>query len=341
MNKELLKKLALSFGPSGYEKETADIIIEELNRLSIPVARDCCGGVIAKIGSGEEKIMLVATMDEASFMVTDVDGDGFVRMESLVSVDPRTVAGKRMTIGGDMEKVDAVSAIKVLHLRSGGERDEMGVDKVFLNMGAKNKEEAEKLTKKGEFVTFYGNYREFADNYIVCKALDSRSGCALLLEEAAKLVAEPDEERTYILVFASKGLAGLSSAPFTAFKEKPLRAILVDSCGADDLADPEKEKDKQVNVRLGKGALIPMYDNQVLYYDSPEYQVLVALAEGAGIPFQQAKGCGQSGSLHLTCGGVPMVSIALPCRNPRTEGVIIDKNDYESALELLHLAAIL
>ena len=58
MNKELLKKLALSFGPSGYEKETADIIIEELNRLSIPVTRDCCGGVIAKIGSGEEKIML-------------------------------------------------------------------------------------------------------------------------------------------------------------------------------------------------------------------------------------------------------------------------------------------
>ena len=31
MNKELLKKLALSFGPSGYEKETADIIIEGLS----------------------------------------------------------------------------------------------------------------------------------------------------------------------------------------------------------------------------------------------------------------------------------------------------------------------
>ena len=178
MNKELLQKLALSFGPSGYEKETAEIIIEELTRLSIPVTRDSCGGVIGKIGSGDEKIMLIASMDEASFMVTDVDGDGFVRMEALTTVDPRTVAGKRMTIGGDMDKVDAVSAIKVLHLRSGGERDEMGVDKAFLNMGAKNKEEAEKLTKKGEFVTFHGNFREFADKYLVCKALDSRSGRA-------------------------------------------------------------------------------------------------------------------------------------------------------------------
>ncbi|MBE6672842.1 MAG: M42 family metallopeptidase [Ruminococcaceae bacterium] len=341
MNKELLKKLALSFGPSGYEKETADIIIEELNRLSIPVTRDSCGGVIGKIGSGEEKILLVATMDEASFMVTDIDGDGFLRMEALTAIDPRTVAGKRMTVGGDMEKVDAVSAIKVLHLRSGGERDEMGVDKVFLNMGAKNKEEAEKLTKKGEFVTFHGNFREMANDYIVCKALDGRSGCALLLEEAEKLVSEVSEDRTYILVFAVKGLAGLSSAPFTAFREKPLRAVLLDSCGADDLPDPEKEKDKQIHVSLGKGALLPMYDNQVLYYDSPEYQVLVASAEAAGIPYQQAKGCAQMSALHLTCGGVPMVSVALPCRNPRTEGVIIHKNDYESALELLHLAAIL
>lgn len=341
MNKELLQKLSLSFGPSGFEKETAEIIMEELGRLAIPVTRDSCGGVIGKIGQGEEKIMLVATMDEASFMVTDIDGDGFVRMESLVSVDPRTVAGKRMIIGGDMEKVDAVSAIKVLHLRGGAERDEMGVDKVFLNMGAKNKEEAEKLTKKGEFVTFCGNFREMANDYVVCKALDGRAGCALLLETAEKLVKEVDENRTYILVFAVKGMAGLSSAPFTAFHEKPLRAILVDSCGADDLPDPVKEKDKQIHVSLGKGAVLPLYDNQVLYYDSPEYQVLVAAAEAAGIPYQQAKGCAQMGSLHLTGGGIPMVSVSMPCRNPRTEGVIIHKNDYESALELLHLAAIL
>ena len=341
MNKELLKKLALSFGPSGGEKEVAKLITEELTSLGIPVTYDSCGGVVGKIGSGEEKIMLVATMDEASFMVTDIDGDGFLRMEALGAVDTRTVAGKRMIVGGDMEKVDAVSAIKVLHLRGGAERDEMGVDKAFLNLGCKNKEEAEKLTKKGEFVTFYGDFRELGNDYLCCKALDSRSGCALLLEEAKKLVECPDEGRTYILVFAVKGLAGLSSAPFTAFREKPLRAILVDSCGANDLPDPEKEKDKQIHIRLGQGAVIPMFDNQVLYYDSPEYQVLLASAKGAGIAHQQAKGCGNAGSLHLTGAGIPMVSIALPCRNPRTEGVIIHKNDYESALELLHLAAIL
>jgi len=285
--------------------------------------------------------MLIATMDEASFMVTDIDGDGFLRMEALTAVDSRTVAGKRMIVGGDMEKTDAVSALKVLHLRRGGERDEAGVDKVFLNLGAKNKEDAEKLTKKGEFVTFSGNFRELGEDYIVCKALDGRTGCALLLEEAAKLIACPDEGRTYILVFASKGLAGLSSAPFTAFREQPLRAVLIDSCGANDLPDPEKEKDKQIHIHLGKGALVPMYDNQVLYYDSPEYGVLIASAQGAGIAFQQGKGTGTCGSVHLTGGGIPMVSVAIPCRNPRTEGVIIHKNDYESALDLLHLAAIL
>ena len=341
MNKELLKKLALSFGPSGYEKETADIIIEELTSLGVCVTRDSCGGVVGTIGAGEEKIMLIASMDEASFMITDIDGDGFLRMEALTSVDSRAVAGKRMIVGGDMEKTDAVSALKVLHLRRGGERDEAGVDKVFLNLGAKNKEEAEALTKKGEFATFYGDFRELGDDYIVCKALDGRCGCALLLEEAKRLTECPDETRTYILVFASKGLAGLSSAPFTAFKEQPLRAVLVDSCGADDLPDPVTQKDKQIHIRLGAGALLPMYDNQVLYYDSPEYQVLVASAEAAGISYQQAKGCGQSGALHMTGGGIPMVSVSMPCRNPRTEGVIIHKNDYESALELLHLAAIL
>ena len=341
MNVELLKKLALSFGPSGYEKETAEVVMEELTSLGIPVTRDSCGGVIGKIGCGEEKIMLIATLDEASFMVTDVDGDGFVRMEALTSVDCRTVPGKRMTIGGDMEKVDAVSAVKVLHLRGGSERDEVSMDKIFLNMGCKNKEEAEKLTKKGEFATFSGNFRTLGEDYLCCKALDGRSSCALLLEEAKRLVESPDEGRTYILVFAVKGLAGLSSAPFTAFREQPLRAVLVDSCGANDIYDTEKEKDKQANVSLGKGAMLPLYDGQVLYYDSPEYQVLVASAEGAGIAFQQGKGCGNAGAVHLTGSGIPMVSVSLPCRNPRSEGVIIHKNDYESALELLHLAAIL
>lgn len=341
MNKELLKKLALSFGPSGYEKETADIITEELTALGVTVTRDACSGVIGTIGVGDEKIMLIASMDEASFMITDIDGDGFLRMEALTAIDSRTVAGKRMIVGGDMEKTDAVSALKVLHLRRGGERDEAGIDKVFLNLGAKNKEEAEAITQKGEFATFYGDFREFGEDYIVCKALDGRCGCALLLEEAKRLMECPDETRTYILVFAAKGLAGISSAPFTAFRENPLRAVLIDSCGADDLPDTDKEKDKQIHVSLGKGALLPMYDNQVLYYDSPEYAVLVASAEAAGIPYQQAKGCGQLGSLHMTCGGIPMVSVAIPCRNPRTEGVIIHKNDYESALELLHLAAIL
>lgn len=341
MNKELLQKLALSFGPSGYEKETAQIVIEELTSLGIPVTRDSCGGVIGKIGCGEEKIMLIATLDEASFMVTDVDGDGFIRMESLCSVDARTVVGKHMIIGGDMEKVDAVSAVKVLHLRGGSERDEVSMDKIFLNMGCKNREEAEKLTQKGEFVTFSGNFRELGEDYLCCKALDGRSTCALLLEEAKRLVASVDESRTYILVFAVKGMAGLSSAPFTAFREQPLRAVLVDSCGTNDIYDSEKEKDKQINATLGKGALLPLYDGQVLYYDSPEYQVLVASAAGAGIDFQQGKGCGNVGSVHLCGGGVPMVSVALPCRNPRSESVIIHKNDYESALELLHLAAIL
>ncbi|HAZ37148.1 MAG TPA: aminopeptidase, partial [Clostridiaceae bacterium] len=71
---ELLNKLTAAFGPSGYEDEVADIIIDEIKPYVDEIKRDRLGNIIAlKKGKTSKKIMTSAHMDQIGVMVSYIE----------------------------------------------------------------------------------------------------------------------------------------------------------------------------------------------------------------------------------------------------------------------------
>ena len=97
---ELLKELSLSFGPTGSEMPTAELIIEKLNALGYDHRLDRLGNVTVYVPSGKEnakKLMISAHMDEVGFIVNDITDDGYIKFAPLGGIDPRVLSHNLLT----------------------------------------------------------------------------------------------------------------------------------------------------------------------------------------------------------------------------------------------------
>ena len=54
-------------------------------------------------------------------------------------------------------------------------------DALYIDIGAKNKEEALKLVQPGTYGCFVGEPEEFGNGLLKAKAIDDRAGCAIML----------------------------------------------------------------------------------------------------------------------------------------------------------------
>jgi endoglucanase len=56
------------------------------------------------------------------------------------------------------------------------------VDELYIDVGAKSGDEAAKYVELGDFGAFDDSVTEFGDGFIKAKAIDDRSGCAVMLK---------------------------------------------------------------------------------------------------------------------------------------------------------------
>ena len=178
----LLSALSAEFGPTGCECRVAALLENELSGLC-DCSRDRMGSLICHLPGKGEKLLLVAHMDEAGFMVTDIDDKGYLRIAPTGNADPACFLGKHLTVGNETVLLKGIGGGKVLHLTSGAERaDSPSFDKLFIDLGFQNKEEAEKQIEKGDFAAYSGGLSELPNGDLAGKALESRSMCAIAAE---------------------------------------------------------------------------------------------------------------------------------------------------------------
>ena len=168
---ELLRKLSLAFGPTGCEDEVADIIIERVKDTAHTLRRDCMGNVIAGMSFGtskeRKKLMVSAHMDEVGFMVTGISEDGTVQFGNVGGIDPSVLAGRKVILGDERaeSRVNGVIASKAIHHK---EKDERGkpvkAKNLYIDIGAKDKEDCEKLLGIGSFGMFDSEFVVFGKN---------------------------------------------------------------------------------------------------------------------------------------------------------------------------------
>ena len=142
---ENLKALSLANGSSGDEAAVRSVILSLLSEIpDCEAVVDGVGNVLVEkrgANPAEKRVMFCARMDEAGFIIRNIDENGFITFECVGKVDPRVVIGRRVLIGD--AAVPALVGSKALHML---DKSEDGVladtDKLYFDIGADSKEQA-------------------------------------------------------------------------------------------------------------------------------------------------------------------------------------------------------
>lgn len=139
-------------------------------------------------------ILLDAHIDRIGLIVTSVTDEGFLHVAACGGVDRRTLNGQEVTVYG-REPVFGVIASTPPHLASGdNERKATEIDDILIDIGAKNKQSAEKLVSPGDRAVVNSSFLSLCGDSVSCGALDDRSGIAVLLRALELIKGKPHKK---------------------------------------------------------------------------------------------------------------------------------------------------
>lgn len=320
--KALLKRLTDSCSPAGNESEIQRVIQEEVKGYVDEIRKDHLGNLIAVKRGGGKKIQLAAHMDEIGVIITFIDEKGFLRFSNIGGLSPYILLGQRARFTNGLigvfgaEKLDSIKDLRI--------------DKMFIDIGASSKEEAEEKVSVGMSASIFHEFSDLGER-VAAKALDNRVGCLVLIE-ALKRVKAPKND--LFCVFTVQEEVGLRGAKTSAFGIDPDLGIAIDVTLTGDT--PEAPK---MAVALGKGVAIKVKDLSVITHAGVK-EHLVKLAKEHSVPYQLEVltwGGTDAGAIHLTRSGVPSGAISIPCRYVHTPSEMVDLSDVEAAIRLLTL----
>lgn len=330
-----LKKLCSLDGVSGREEAVREYILAQLaaSPAEMQVTVDPLGSVIARVAGRRQAartLLFAAHMDEVGLIITGTTEDGYLRFAPVGGLDPAVVYGRRVRVNGH----PGVIAGRAFHQCSEDERGKaVPLNKLLIDLGAENEEEARKLARPGDVAVFDSEYTKLEGGLLKARALDDRAGCALLLN-----LVEQTPEYDVTLAFTVQEEVGLRGAKAAAYTVAPDVAVVVDSTTAADIAGVPG--DKQV-CRVGGGPVVSFMDRRTLY-DRPLYEFTRALAERIGVPSQTktaVAGGNDAGAIHLSRGGVRVAAVSLPCRYIHSPACVLSKKDLTNTAALLKALA--
>ncbi len=326
--KDSVKELSALLGTSGDEKEVREEIINRLPK-TVKYTVDNLGNLIVE-KKGEKKpkhkIMLDAHMDEVGFIVTHIDSDGSLCFSPVGGVIPAVVFGRQLVFKNG---VYGAVAAKPLHLLEGDERENQpDLADLRIDIGAKDKEEAEKLVAVGDCAYFTGEQTDFGSGFMAGKALDDRCGCAIMLELINKNLPY---DCTF--VFAVQEEIGTRGATAAAYTVDPDFAIVLETTTACDISGV---KDEKRVCCLGEGPVVSFMDRGTIY-DRELFALGFETAKEIGVKCQTktvVAGGNDSGAIHKAAGGVRTMAVSVPCRYLHSPYCVIKESDLEEALKL-------
>ncbi|MCR4397910.1 MAG: M20/M25/M40 family metallo-hydrolase, partial [Firmicutes bacterium] len=228
------------------------------------------------------------------------------------------------------EKVRGVIGLKPLHLQEPDERRKaVKCDRLFIDIGAASREEAEKKCAPGDYAAFKCECEQVGEKTLKGKAFDDRVGCAVLLRLLERRYSFP-----VVGVFTVQEEVGLRGATVASWAVQPDMGIVLEGTICSDT--PGTDEHLQA-TRMGKGPALSIMDRTSVASKSLLKQ-LIRLAEETGIPYQfkrSTMGGNDAGRIHLSRTGVPSASVSVPCRYIHSPASFINLDDYENAVRLV------
>ncbi len=329
----MLEQLTNLNGVSGNENTVRDYIISKAKKYASEITIDTMGNVILyKKGNkvNDNKVMLTCHMDEVGLIVSKIDENGFIRFKKVGGIDDRLLLSQRVVIGKD--SIPGVIGIKAIHLLEKEERKKVvKSDDMYIDIGAKTKDDALKYISIGDYISFDSKYIEFGENnnYIKAKALDDRIGCAILLE-----MLKYSYESDIYFCFSVQEEVGLRGATVLSHRINPDVSIIIEATTCSDVPSAEIH---EYATRLCEGPAISIMD-RASYSNKNLNKYIVDIAKENNITFQYKQstfGGNDAGAISVSGDGCETAVISVPCRYIHSPASVICKDDFTSTKKLV------
>jgi len=210
------------------------------------------------------------------------------------------------------------------------------VDQLYIDIGAKDKAEAEAKAPAGTPVTFDTPYTPFGDGKVVAKALDDRAGVYNLLR---LLDAPYAGELT--LAFTSQEEVGCRGAAAAGYRVQPDIALILETTAVNDLG--ETPEALQVS-RVGEGVCVSFMDLSSVG-DAELYRKMLDIGKTAGVPCQVKRfvsGGNDAGAIQRSGAGSRTLALSVPCRSIHSPASVcaLSDVDAQAALVRAYLASL-
>ena len=277
-----LKSLLDTPGPSSFEAAPARIWRAEAEKLTNSVHADVSGNSFATLNpDGRPRLMLAGHIDEIGIMVTHIDDEGYLSFDTIGGWDHQVFVGQRVVLLGRGGQVIGVVGKRAIHLMEKDDREKVSkVEDLWIDLGAKNRAEAESRVRIGDPGVLAAGVLEFPNGRLVSRCIDNRIGAFVVLESLRLLAGQkPRAAVTAVATTREEIAATGGGARSSAHRLEPDVAIVIDVTHATDY--PGIEKRKHGDYRLGGGPVLARGAS----VSEVVFEMLVGTAEAEHIPY--------------------------------------------------------
>ncbi len=336
-NLERCARISDAFGPSGYEHDAADLVMELTAGFS--PQKDTMQNVYASLpgNTGSRPVvMLDAHLDEVGFMIQSVTSNGLLKLVPLGGWVEHNIPAHTFLIKNiHGELIRAVSTSKPPHFMSAAERSApITLDSIFLDAGVCSQKDATELLGLEPGLVAVPEVRceyNARTGLLLGKAFDCRLGCESVIE-VLEALRDSSLHVDVAAAFSTQEEVGLRGAKVTAQRVKPALAICLEGTPADDTFLPASE----AQGALKRGVQIRFRDGSMVAH--PGFVSFARqVARECGIPHQCAVRTGggtNGGAIHLAHEGIPTVVLGIPVRYAHTHYGYSAACDVDAAVAL-------
>jgi len=339
-SKDFLHTLLLTPSPTGAEQRIQRVVRDRMKQYADSIETDLHGNVIVAINpTAERRIMLAGHCDQIALMVRFISAEGYLYVSALGGIDVGALHASKVTVHSETGPIPGIIGRKPIHAQSAEERDRTknDIEKIWIDIGARSKREAEKRVKLGDTVTFELGVLELGNNLFASPGLDDKVGLFVALETlrvcSSKKRALKNSSVGLFSVSTVQEELGLRGSQTSAYGVDPIVGIAIDVTHSTD--NPGNENTKATPCLLGAGPTISNGPNINPVVES----MLKAAAKKTRSPFQISPSTRPLGndanSIQTSRAGVAAAAIGIPNRYMHTPVEVCSYKDLEWAVKIL------
>lgn len=337
--KTFLFDLLSTPSPTGFEIEGQRVWSKYVKKYADTIDNDAYGNTWATVKGSDPKksVMLEVHADEIGYIVKYVSPDGYLAIDRIGGSDTATARGRWVTLLGESGEVSGIIGNTAIHIRDrkGGEEKVPDVHELYIDIGAKDAKEVEKMgIRVGTPAVYSDTLKELGKDCIAGRALDNRIGgyiVSQVLRNIAKTKTTP--VWTVHAVNAVQEEVGGYGAKMITHRLMPDVAVVFDVTHGTDTPGIKKEQHSAVNLRGGPTVTHGRCNHPAVV------QRLLDTAKKSKIDIQHEAAGRYSGTdtdqiFHIQ-EGIPSALVSVPLRYMHSVVEMAHIGDIDKAVTLL------